>query len=45
LTAPQPREIERYILSRIRRLDDARLLKLLAELRTLTTDRQEPRHA
>lgn len=45
LTAPQPREIERYILSRIRRLDDARLLKLLAELRTLTTDRQEHRHA
>jgi hypothetical protein len=37
------REIERHVLRRIRRLDDAGLVRLLAELRGIST--QEPTHA
>lgn len=43
--ATKQREIERYIAARIKRLDDTALVRLLAELRKLTTDnRAEARH-
>jgi hypothetical protein len=37
----RPREIERYIASRIKRLDDTALTRLLEQLRTLTATQPE----
>ena len=43
-TPQRPREIERYIASRVRKLADADLIRLLEALRNLTTNTKEQAH-
>jgi hypothetical protein len=40
---PRPREVERHILRTVRKLPEPALLRILAELRSLST--KEARHA